>query len=107
MGKQIDIDTIKRYLNNDKVFLTAHVNARMEERDIRISEVYKAIMNGEIIEQYEDDTPFPSCLIMGKADQDKVLHVVVSDEEEGSHVITTYRPNPDKWSEDFKTRREQ
>lgn len=37
----------------------------MQERDISRADVKNCIMHGEIIEDYPDDFPHPSCLIFG------------------------------------------
>lgn len=64
------------------------------------------IMNGEIIEQYPDDYPYPSCLILGMSIEDKYLHVVIGHHESDLFLITAYFPSVDKWEADFKTRKE-
>ena len=64
-----------------------------------------AIDNGEIIEQYPDDFPFPSCLILGISVKNEYIHVVVSMNEEKIYLITAYIPTSDKWEADFKTRK--
>ena len=53
-------------------------------------------MSGEIIEQYPDDFPFPSCLIYGVDANDKILHVVASDEGTASRITTVYYPSTEK-----------
>ena len=47
-----------------------------------------AVNNGEIIEQYPEDFPFPSCLILGKTYSNQWIHLVMSDEGSMSRVIT-------------------
>ena len=61
---------------------------------------------GEIIAQYPDDTPFPSCLILGYSGE-RALHVVASIDEELVYIITAYAPSPAKWEADWKTRKEE
>ena len=63
-------------------------------------------MSGEIIEQYPEDFPFPSCLIYGYTEDNKILHVVMSDEGTRSRIITAYFPDKEKWTANFKTRKE-
>ena len=63
-------------------------------------------MNGEIIEDYPDDFPFPSCLIFGRTDDGKPIHVYMSDEGSGSRIITAYFPSLEKWQADLRTRKE-
>ena len=48
----------------------------MQERDISRADVKKCVLEGEIIEDYPDDFPHPSCLIFGYTINDKIIHVV-------------------------------
>lgn len=65
----------------------------------------KVIAEGEIIKQYEDDKPLPSCLILGLNLNQQYLHVVVSVDEEYIYLITAYYPTLEQWESDYKTRR--
>jgi hypothetical protein len=66
-----------------------------------------AILHGEIIEEYPDDYPFPSCLILCILLNKKPLHVVAgfNDCDNTIWLITAYYPSPEKWEADFKTRK--
>jgi hypothetical protein len=79
----------------------------MQERDISIEDVISCIRSGEIIEDYPDDFPNPSCLIFGNDVNGEVLHVVVGSDEEVLYIITAYYPNTIKFMEDLKTRRKK
>jgi len=76
----------------------------MFERDILEIDVENTIINGEIIEEYPDDRPYPSFLALGL--NDRPLHVVFAknDEENEMIVITAYHPDEGKWSDDYKKR---
>ena len=83
-----------------------HAIERMFQRDISEKQVEEIIENGEIIESYIDDTPYPSFLTLGYADG-IALHVVYAkDTEDNVIVITAYKPNLTKWQEDLKTRKD-
>lgn len=103
----IDIENLRKYFEEDNVLVSDHASKRFQERDIEIGELRFALKQGEIIEQYPDDYPFPSCLILGKTSKGDVIHFVMSDEGTMSRIITAYYPDPDQWSEDFKFRKEQ
>lgn len=102
----IEIKTLQSYYTEDKVLMTQHSSERCRQRGIKIKDIRHAIMNGEIIEQYPDDYPFLSCLIFGYSVDNKIIHVVMSDEGTGSRIITAYFPDPEKWESDYKTRKE-
>jgi hypothetical protein len=69
--------------------------------------VENALMNGEIIEQYPTDYPFPSCLVLGYTKAGKPLHVVCGSSGVELWLITAYFPSPSEWTEDFKQRRKK
>lgn len=102
----IIIETLQAYYQQDKVLMTQHSSERCRQRGIKKKDVRHAVMSGEIIEQYPEDFPFPSCLIYGYTEDNKILHVVMSDEGTGSRIITAYFPDKEKWTANFKTRKE-
>ena len=103
----ISIKTLRSYYEQDAVFMTQHSSSRCRQRSILQKDIRSAVMNGEIIEQYPDDYPFPSCLVFGISENGYVLHVVMSDEGTGSRIITAYYPDDTRWEKDYKTRKEQ
>ena len=63
------------------------------ERDISRADVKKCVLEGEIIEDYPDDFPHPSCLIFGYTINDKIIHVVAGSDGKYIYIITAYFPN--------------
>ena len=102
----IDINILRKCYDEDNVLISEHAVMRFKQRDIKMKDIRYAINNGEIIEQYPDDYPYPSCLILGKTKSDEYIHIVMSDEGTMSRIITAYYPDADKWSQDFRTRKE-
>lgn len=89
------------------VRFTGHAFERLFSRAILPDSVLRIIQEGEMIASYPDDTPFPSVLILG-FEKRAPIHVVVA-KKPGTgtcFVVTVYRPDPDLWSNDFKTRRQ-
>ncbi|MCB9436790.1 MAG: DUF4258 domain-containing protein [Anaerolineales bacterium] len=78
----------------------------MTERNISVDDVAFVIENGEIIREYLDDTPYPSCLMLAWRD-DRPLHVVTAENLTDSEtiIITAYEPDPAIWEADFKKKR--
>lgn len=102
----MDIEAIRCLYKKDKIKWSSHCLERMQERDISIKDIGSCITTGEIIEDYPDDFPYPSCLIFGHSVQRKTLHTVVGSDTEMLYIITAYYPNTEKFMEDLKTRRE-
>ena len=82
-----------------------HAIERMFQRDISEKQVEEVIENGEIIESYVEDKPYPSFLTLGYVDGIAFHVVYAKDEEDNVIVITAYKPNLTKWQEDLKTRK--
>ena len=102
---ELDIAELRKLYKNDMVFLTAHCSLRLDQRGIGEDDIQSALNNGEIIEQYPDDFPWPSCLILGYSN-DRPLHICMASSGEAGKLITAYWPDPAKWSSDFRTRKE-
>lgn len=68
--------------------------------------VIEVLKTGDCIEDYPDDRPFPSGLVLGWH-QGKPLHVVAALEEVALRifVITAYEPDREHFESDFRTRR--
>ena len=104
--EKLNIDTIKRMVKEEKIRWTNHVIVRLFQRNILQRDIEKALLNGEIIEEYENDYPFPSCLVYGINLNNEVLHVVCGVNEMELWIITAYYPDNIKWENDFKKRKE-
>ncbi len=102
----IELKKLQSYFAADNVFVSDHAAKRFRERGLKIKDVRNAVQFGEIIEQYPDDYPYPSCLILGVSSAQEKIHVVMSDEGTASRIITAYFPDKEKWNDDLKTRRE-
>jgi ethanolamine utilization cobalamin adenosyltransferase len=101
------VEDFKQINVPDKIAVTKHAKERLEERGIKLDDVIHCIDAGEIIKQYEDDKPLPSCLLLGKDSDDKYMHIVVSRDEEYLYLITAYYPDNTQWEADLKTRKER
>jgi hypothetical protein len=106
VGYMLNISDLQNLCHDKSIAITKHAKNRLIERIITVDNIKNAIRTGEIIKQYEYDKPFPSCLLLGKTEQNKFIHVVASIGDEFLHVITAYYPDETEWENDFKTRKE-
>jgi hypothetical protein len=101
---------IKSCCSENKVLYTSHAKKEMNEEEfgkIKEHEVFEAIQDGEVLEDYLDDKPYPSVLIYGKSKLNRPLHVVCaySDDDNMAIIVTVYQPNPDLWH-DYRRRKQ-
>lgn len=101
----LSMETIEPLCNDDSIILTNHALVKMKERGIEYNAIETAILSGEVIAQYEDDKPYPSCLIFGYTAYNEPLHVVASVNENVLWIITAYFPSMNIWEDDYKTRK--
>ena len=100
----LDIAILQNLCKEHKIRWTAHILMRLIKRQISQSDVENAILTGRIIEQYPDDYPLPSCLILGITISKKNLHVVCGTGGNEIWMITAYYPNEGQWNSSFDSR---
>ena len=101
----LNIEEIRKLCEDDSIEVTGHMLLRFHQRNISYFEIKEVILNGEIIEDYPEDYPYPSCLVFGYTVKGRVLHVVVGLGDTKLWLVTAYEPDPAQWSSDFKRRR--
>ena len=89
-----------------RVIFSRHAIGQMFDRGISIDDIETTISNGEVIEAYTDDKPYPSRLILHKLG-DRPIHVVVADNLQDQEVIvvTAYEPSLAIWELEFRKRK--
>jgi hypothetical protein len=90
------LDGIRNKIKEGRYGFSDHAVKRMIKRSISRQEVETVIGGGEIIEEYSDDKYSPSCLVYGKTEAGRDLHVQVS-LPPVVVVITAYEPDPEEW----------
>ncbi len=89
----MSITEIQSKIQTGEYRVSDHAIKRMIKRAIERYEVIQAVFSGEIIEEYPGDKYSPSCLIYGRTQAGRDLHVQVSLPPKVV-VITTYPPDP-------------
>jgi len=100
-------DTLKKiqdHFISERLFYSRHAKSEMqleEFGEILDREVAEAVASGRIIEDYPEDSPYPSCLIFGTTDAGRPIHVVCAycAGENLTIIVTVYHPDPQRWIE--------
>ena len=100
---KIKIENTKKLIREEKFLISKHARIRMFQRNISTNDIKEILLNGEIIEEYLDDQPCPSVLILSFLNN-LPYHIVVAECEDHIRIITIYRPDEDKWRS-YKIRR--
>ena len=75
--------------------------------DIMVRDLINDFLNSELLEDYPDYPKGPSILVLQFDSEGKPVHAVWGIPKGLSSpavVVTAYRPNPNRWSDDFKRR---
>ena len=100
LDKEMNIKIYQKLCAESKILWTQHCLQRMKERDIIRADVKNGIATGEIIEDYPDDYPNPSCLIFGYNVNGHILHIVAGCDNINIYIITAYYPDTKKFEND-------
>jgi hypothetical protein len=101
------LDLIRKRADQ-RILFSQHAVAQMSrpERMITPIEIPKVISTGEIIEDYPQDPRGHSCLLLGRGDGDRAIHLVCSPKDDYLAVITAYLPTEEQWRGGFRVRKQ-
>jgi hypothetical protein len=105
--KKNTLKKIHTCASEGRIRFKKHALIRMVERNLKISEIEEALLRSKIIEDYPEDTPLKSCLLLGYTQHNRPLHMVtaVDEAENMIWIITVYKPDPKKWNRTFTKRK--
>jgi hypothetical protein len=104
-----DLKFIQDRVRQGHVFWTYHVNMRLRQREIDRLVVYDSVDTYEVIERYtqsEASRYLPSCLVRAEY-QTEPIHILFALDRDGNNVrvITVYRPDPQRWEDNYRRRK--
>ena len=89
---------------NERLIFRVHAIQRMAQRGISVEEVRHILETGQVIEDYPNDFPYPSALVLGWIGG-RAMHVIAATTPTEKIVITVYEPDPARWEGDWKRRK--
>ena len=72
----VDFERLQQLVSERSILWREHALQRLNERRLSKADVKAAILSGEVIEDYPDAYPTPSCLVLGCTVGGKWIHVV-------------------------------
>jgi hypothetical protein len=95
----MEIDKIIDAIHGNRLRITNHADEEAQADKLNFDEIFFSILQGEIIEDYPRDKPFPSCLIYGDTFTGEPIHTVwaYNENNQWAVLITVYRPDPSRW----------
>jgi hypothetical protein len=100
---------IRELVARREVRISDHGYDELADDDILIREIVAGVPYAVVVEDYPTYAKGPCVLVLQRDGQGQPIHVVWGIPRNASSpavVVTAYRPDPDRWSDDF-TRRKQ
>lgn len=88
--------------------VSAHGYDELAADGIFFSEVLDGLTSAILVEDYPEAAKGPSVLVLQTSDGGEPIHVVwgiPKGKQEPGVLITAYRPDPERWSTDFRKRK--
>lgn len=73
-GKFMDLAFIVEAIRSNQIRITDHADEEAQADYLSFDEILVSVFQGEIIEDYPDDKPYPSCLIYGETFKEEPIH---------------------------------
>jgi len=99
---------IKQLVTSGEVKISEHGYDELAEDELAVRQILKGIVNAQVVEEYPDFPKGASILLLQRDEFDLPVHVVwgvPKGYDKPAVLITAYRPDPRRWSNDFLERR--
>ncbi|PJB50301.1 MAG: hypothetical protein CO103_02690, partial [Chloroflexi bacterium CG_4_9_14_3_um_filter_45_9] len=95
----MEISDLITAIQAGRIRITDHADEEAQDDNLNYDEIFFSVVQGEIIEQYGKDRPFPSCLVYGCTFEGEPVHSVwaYNEQTRWAVLITVYRPDPERW----------
>ncbi len=99
---------IRELVGTGRFRVSAHGFEELASDDISLAELVAGIPLAVSVEEYPDYHKGPCVLVLQRQDDGSAVHVlwgVAMNAQDVATLITAYRPDPARWTEDFLKRR--
>jgi len=100
---------IQELVTRGEVKISEHGYDELAADRILVSEIFASVSEGVVVEDYPDYQKGPCVLVVQRDSHQQPMHVVWGvprNATSPSGVVTAYRPDASRWTDDFTRRKE-
>lgn len=99
---------VQQLIGDGRLRVSAHGFEELESDGISLSELLDASPNGKWVEEYQDYHKGPCVLVLVYLADGSAVHAlwgIAKSSPDEVTLITAYRPDPKRWTSDFRRRK--
>ena len=101
-------ERVRRLIAQGDVNISNHGYDELADDDLLARDVLESVQEAAVIEEYPDYYKGPCVLVLQRTStENEPIHVVwgiPKDENDRAVLVTAYRPDPDRWTDDYRRR---
>lgn len=98
------INQVQEQVKHRLIRFTIHAHHKMSAEKVSTASLLHALGDAQLLEDYSEHERGACCLVYGKTENGRPLHVVCATSLPELIIITVYEPKPPKWITPYQRR---
>lgn len=102
------LELLKDLVTKGEILISDHGYNELAADNLFVRKLVSGLNDAELLEDYPDFPKGPCVLVLQKDNNDQPIHVVwgiPKGTTSPAVLVTAYRPDPERWTDDFRRRK--